>query len=252
MRATCVSPIFLACLTGLFAQAGAGPGASLQIPPVRASFEVDGQTLAITAWGDVSLAAAPDMFRVTITADLGDLQKNIRPLLGAELNRSDRCGERLSVEHASLVPSPSAAVLTANVYYERWACAKVLGKQVVKRLVGGNGVVDVRLTPSPAPEGISLSSEVLRADADGSLGELLRTGSLGATVRDKIAASIQKAVRKGVNLQSILPASLENLAAIRGVEFSDGGNGQLRLSIRAEARLPAEQFQLLNKQLNAH
>jgi hypothetical protein len=34
------------------------------------------------------------------------------------------------------------------VHYERYACVKALGKEIVKRLVGGNGVVELNLTPS--------------------------------------------------------------------------------------------------------
>ena len=67
--------------------------------------------------------------------------------------------------------------------------AKVLGKEVVKRLAGGNGVLEVLLTLFVATDGISLTSEVRKIDADRSLGELLRAGSLGASVKEKLAAS---------------------------------------------------------------
>jgi hypothetical protein len=172
----------------------------LPIPPVKTSLEVEGQPVAITAWGEVA-RVSPDMLHLGLTADLGDLEANLTALLGSQLNRSERCGERLSVERASLLPAPPSGLLKASFHYERWACAKVLGREVAKRLAGGNGVVEVLLTPFVATDGISLTSEVRKIDADGSLGELLRAGSLGASVQEKLAASIQSANSKSGQFQ---------------------------------------------------
>src|SRR5580658_10540179 len=104
-----------------------------KIPPVNTSLDVKGQGVKITAWGTVS-SGSEGLFKLALTADLGDLQGNLGALLASELNRSDRCGERLSVEGATIVPASPAAVLTAQVHYERWACVKALGKNIVKRL----------------------------------------------------------------------------------------------------------------------
>jgi hypothetical protein len=237
-----VSYVALAGAAVMFAQAGSG----LHIPAVRASLDVDGQPLTITAWGDVSPVSGqtPGQFRLDLTADLSDLQKNLTPLVRSQLNRDERCGERLSVESASLVPASPAGIFTANVHYERWGCAKVLGKEVVKRLVGGNGLVEVRLTPSADARGIALASEVQRVEADGSLGELLRTGSVGAAVRQKIASSVQKAIEKGTNFQSILPSALNTRVTIRTVQFAAGGSGELWLSTQADAQITADQFRM--------
>jgi hypothetical protein len=253
-KLTQIIPKFLITLIGLvpaLAQSGSRPAPALQIPPLKASLDVDGQPLAITLWGDLSPvpSASPGLFRLNVTGDFSDLQKNLTPLLVAQLNRSDRCGERLSIENASLVPTPPAGILTANLHYERWACAKVLGKQVVKRLVGGNGLVEVRLTPSAGPQGVSLASEVQKIDADGSLGELLRTGSLGDSVREKIAASIQKALQKATDFPSMVPSAAGHTVVIRAMQFADGGTGKLWISLRADAQISAEQFQLLETQL---
>jgi hypothetical protein len=242
---TGINGVTLAALFGPFASF-AQPAATLRIPPVRASLDVGGQPLAITAWGDVTaISGPPGMYRITLTADLSDLQKNLTPLLSAQLNRSGRCGERISLQNASLVPAAPAGILTANLHYERWGCAKVFGKEVVKRLVGGNGVVEVRLTPSVAAQSISLTSEVQRVDADGSLGELLRSGSVGASLREKIAATIQKAVQKGTNFQSLLPASLDHAIALQDVEFSGSGSGQLWIALHGDAQIPPELFDSL-------
>jgi hypothetical protein len=44
----------------------------LRIPPAKTSLEVDGQPVAITAWGEVA-RVSPDMLHLGLTADLGDL-----------------------------------------------------------------------------------------------------------------------------------------------------------------------------------
>jgi hypothetical protein len=79
-----------------------------------------------------------------------------------------------------------------------------------------------------------LTAQVRKVDADGSLGELLRSGSLGDSLRMKIAASIESSVQKAANLKSALPAQVESSAAIKTVEFADGGAGRLWLTIAGE------------------
>jgi hypothetical protein len=221
---------------------------TLKIPPVKTSLNLEGQPVEITAWGAVS-AAPSGVFRLAMTVDMGNFQENLTPVLAAQLNRSDRCGERLSVERAVLAPAAPSAVLTASVHYERFACVKAFGKEIVKRLAGGNGVVEVNLTPSVGENRITLAAQVRKIDADGSLGELLRSGSLGDSIREKIAASVESAIQKSANLKSTLPAEMENVAAIQTVQFADGGAGRLWLAIAGEVRLSAEQFRDVAKKL---
>ena len=221
---------------------------TLKIPPVKISLDLKGQPVEFTAWGAVS-AAPSGIFRLAMTVDMGNFQENLTPVLAAQLNRSDRCGERLSLERATLAPAAPSAVLTAYVHYERFACVKAFGKQVVKRLAGGNGVVEVNLVPSVGENRIALAAEVRKIDADGSLGELLRSGSLGDSIREKIAASVESAIQKSTNLKLALPAEMESVAAIQTVQFADGGAGRLWLAISGEVRLSAEQFRDAAKKL---
>jgi hypothetical protein len=248
MRLTTVFSLAVVC--GAFtvaAQAQTGDS-TLKIPPVKASLNIEGQPVEITAWGAIS-AASSRTFRLAMTADLGNFQDNLTPVLAAQLNRSERCGERLSVERATLAPTAPSALLTVSAHYERFACAKALGKEIVKRLAGGNAAIDVNLAPSMGDSGIALSAEVRKIDADGSLGELLRSGSFGDSLREKIAASVESAVRKSANLKSMLPAEMESAAAIQTVQFADGGAGRLWLTIGGEVRLSAEQFREMAKTL---
>ena len=221
---------------------------TLKIPSVKTQLNLEGQPVEITAWGTVASSGA-GTFRIAMTADLGNFQENLTALMAAQLNRSDRCGERLSVERAVLVPKPPSALLTVNVHYERYTCVKALGKELVKRLVGGNGVVEVGLTPSVGQNRIALAAETREIDADGSLGEVLRSGSLGESLRQKIAASIESAVQKSASFPSALPAEVGNGLTLQAVQFADGGDQKLWLTTAGEVRLPVGQFRALSKLL---
>jgi hypothetical protein len=56
----------------------------------------------------------------------------------------------------------------------------MLGKERPNKPIGGNGVIEVKLTPT-VDQGttVRLVPVVGRIEADGALGELLRSGSLG-------------------------------------------------------------------------
>ncbi len=221
---------------------------TLTIPPMKTAVNLDGQAVSITAWGTVSTAAS-GVFRLAATVDLGSFQDNLTPILAAQLNRSDRCGERMTVEKATIAPAAPGSLLTAHVHYERYACVKALGKQMVKRLVGGDGVVEVLLTPSIGENGIRLAAEVQKVDADGSLGELLRSGTLGDSIRDKIKTSIERAIQKSANLQSALPAQIGSAATIESIRFADGGGGRLWLNVAGQVRLTADELRGVKKTL---
>ncbi len=215
---------------------------ALKIGPVKASVKLGQQPVEITLWGTVSPAPAGN-FTLALTVDLGDFQEHLTPVLSAELNRGDRCGDRLSVEHASIVPSAPASVLTANVNFERFGCVKAFGKQVSKRLLGGHAVIEVNLTPALEENDIALAAEVRKIDADGSLGDVLRSDSIGDSIREKIASGVESALQKLTNLKSTLPGGIGNAVTIQTVEFVDGGAGRLWLTIAAEVQLSAEQLQ---------
>jgi hypothetical protein len=235
----------LLCAALISATEARTEGLELKIPPVKTSLDVKGQAVQIVAWGAVS-SGPQGSFKLALTADLRDLQENIGPLLASQLNRSDRCGERLSVDGATLVPASPAAILTAHVRFERWGCVKALGRDIVKRLVGGNAVVVVKLTPSVGPDGISMASEVQKIDADGSLGEVLQSGSFGAAVKEKIAGSIESSMREGLDLKSTLPPAVASAATLRSAQFASGAEGRLLFSLDGEVHLSAAQLQSLN------
>ena len=211
-------------------------GPSLNIPRTKATIQIDQQMVEISLWGTLTAN------HLALTVDLGDLQEHLTPVLSAELNRADRCGDRISVEHAAITPSAPSGVLTANVNFERFACVKAFGKQIAKRLLGGHAVIEVNLTPSVEENDLAIEAEVRKVDADGSLGEALRSDSVSDSIREKIGAGIESALRKLTNLKSTLPGGMGNAVSIDSVQFADGGSGRLWLTIGAEVRMSTDQL----------
>jgi hypothetical protein len=238
---------FVLLLTALLARAETGD-LTFKIPVVKTSVNLEGQPIDLALWGTVSSRnAAAGVFQLAMTADLAGLQENLIAVLGAQLNQSEKCGNRLTVDRAVLTPAAPIADLTAYVHYERYACVKALGKVIVKRLVGGNGVVEVNLSPQLDAGQIGLAAHVVKIDADGSLGDVLRSGSFGDSVREKIRTTIERAIRKSANLKSVLPPEMGNVATIQSLQFADGGAGKLWLTINAEVRVAEEQLRAVAK-----
>lgn len=226
---------------------------TLKIPPVTTSVLIGNQPITITARGVISRVSRSQdqqVFRLEVTADLSDLQRNITSLLQAELDRSDRCGERIAIDHATLAPLDPASLLTVQLHYERYACAKAFGKQMVTRLVAGNGLVPIKLTPAVEQNAPRLNPEVGTIQAGGSLGELLRSGSLGTMLREKITKSLVSAMQKGVSFGGTLPGAVPDAAAsIRNAQFVDAGSGRLAFVLTGEVRITAQQVELLISRL---
>jgi hypothetical protein len=190
--------------------------------------------------------------RLKLDADLSDLQRQITPILRAQLSQDNRCGDRLSVDQATLSPAAPASSLMANVHYEKWGCAKAFGKEIIKKLIGGNGAIRMRLTPVVEnSDTVQLRAEVLSIDADGQLGEALRSGSFGEALQEKIRKTIVSAIEKSTKLTESLPPAVRGAAALRSVQFSDGGESALWLSLAGEAQITADQAKSLADQMKA-
>jgi hypothetical protein len=227
---------------------------TFKIPPVKIPLKIKEQSVTIMAFGVVSLHSKDtetSIFKLELSADLSELQQNMTALLGSQLDKDDACGERINIEHADLTPVEPASVAVVQLHYERWACAKVLGKEKSKRLVGGNAVIGVKLTPAIEQNNteLRLVPEVGKIDADGSLGELLRSGSLGDMLRDKIRTSILSAMQKGTDLSATLPPAIQGHATIQNAEFKDGGGGRLMVILAGEGQITKEQIKALTRQI---
>jgi hypothetical protein len=222
------------------------------IPPITTNLKIEDQPVSITISGSVSTAPSDSGARLhlQLEADLSDLQRQIAPILRAQLNSDNRCGDRLSVAQVTLAPAAPASRLIAHVHYEKWGCAKAFGKEIVKKLIGGNAVLELCLTPVIESSGLlQLRAEVKSLDADGQLGEALRSGSLSAALQEKIRKSVVSAVEKSTQLSASLPAAVRELAALRTAEFAAGPEDRLRLMLTAQADLTAQQVEALSTQL---
>jgi hypothetical protein len=216
---------------------------NIALPPMRTALNVGDQPVAIVISGSVTALPADHdraAFHVTINADLGDLQDRITPILQAQLNRDDRCGERLTIQQATLVPSAPSGTLNASLHYEKWACVKAFGKNIAKKLAGGDGTVQMHLRPAIRDGGtVRLDAELGEIQADGSIGELLRSPTFADALREKIAKALDK-----VQLEAAIPPALRNTAHIDDVSFADAA-GRLTLKLRATVTVPSRDTRAL-------
>jgi hypothetical protein len=233
------------------------PGTSQEIafniPPVKASVNIENQPIAISTFGVISRVSAENgqnILKLEMTADLSDLQQNITAVLRSRVDRYSRCGERIAIQEAALTPLAPASLVVARVHFERWACPKVFGRENLDELVEGNGTVEVKLTPVIDKDGtLKLVPEVRRIDAEGLLGELLRSGALGDSLREKMTQSLLSAMQKGTDLKTTLPAAVQDYATIQKVQFEDAGAEKLSVVLDGEIRISNEQINALASQL---
>jgi hypothetical protein len=232
----------------------AAQSAVIRVPPVKIPLDVKDQPIAITASAILTLSSkdrGQQTLNVQLTGDLSELQRNLTALLSSELDKDDHCADRIAVENATLAVAEPAAVAAVQLHVERWACVKVLGKQVTKKLIGGDAQIRIKLTPQIDDNNTSLRlvPEVEDIQADSSLGEVLRSGALGDTIREKIRSAILSALDKGTNLAAVLPPAVQGYVTIKEAEFKDGGDGRLLAVLDGEARISQEQVHLLTGQL---
>jgi hypothetical protein len=224
---------------------------AFEIPPVPVSVNIAGQPVGVTISGDLS--GSQDSITLKLRADLADLQSHITPLLQTELNQSNRCGERISVEKATLAPAAPGASLTIQVHFEKWICIKALGKENARRLVGGEGTVNVILTPAlDDGNAIRLDAEIGAIDADGPLGELLHSGTMGDAIRGKIREALLKAIQKSTVLEAAVPAQARPFVTIQSVAFAERGSGILALNLTGRVLVPSEQISSVLEQFQHH
>ncbi len=214
--------------------------AAYTIAAVKTTVNFENQPIAIVTSGSVSRVALPGVanaFSVQFTADLSDLQQNLTQVLGTQINRSDPCGEQIAIQTAALIPSTPASLVLAQLHYERWACFG--GRGNANEMAEGNGSIEVTLTPMVAENGtLRFSSAISRVDAEGMVGDLLRSGALGEKVRDEIAESVLSAVRQGSDYKAILPVSAQGYFKLQKAMFEGMGAGELSIVLDGSMQVP--------------
>jgi hypothetical protein len=249
-----VALAFLLLLTGTSLLRASDPGATFQIPPVKIPLDVKDQQLTIASSALIAVTRDErglNTARLQLDADLSEVQHNLTGVLGSALDKIDGCGDHIRIQSATLTPLDPATQAVVALHYERWECTMVVGKKQAKRVTSGNAVVEMKLTPVVEANNseLRLLPDVGRIEADGSLGEFLRSGTVGDMLRDKIRSAILSRLQKGTELSATLPPALQGHARIQNAQFQDAGEGRLALHLQGEFPVTEEQIEFLSDQV---
>jgi hypothetical protein len=226
---------------------------AFNIPAVKNKINFADQAFTITTSGTISKAVAEagqNTFATELTADMSDLQQTITDVLHAKLDTSDRCGERIALQTAALAPQEPASLVVVQLHYERWTCATMFGRQSMNEIVEGNGTVEVKLIPAVAQDGsLRLSAKIDRIDGEGLVGDLLRSDTLGNTLRETISDSVLSALQQGANFKAALPAGARSYATLRRAKFQGTGAGKLLAVFDGDIRVSNENLTAVTREL---
>ncbi len=226
-----------------------GQDPAFDLPPVKNLVNFANQAITITTSGVISKAAAEggeNTFKLQLTADLSDLQRNLTDVLRAQLDNNDRCGERIRIQDAALSSSEPASQVTLQLHVERWTC---LGREA-NEMAEGNATIEVKLSPSIGEDGaLRLSPRIAHVDAQGLIGDWLRSGSLGETMRDTIAESLLSVLRQGEDLKTTLPSATRGNSKLQRARFQGTGSGKVLAVFDGEIRMSNEQVMSFTSEL---
>jgi len=218
---------------------------AFRIPPTRSSVRIVNQAVGITTAAVISRAGTEggeNVFKVEATTDLTELQENLTAILGAQMNKGERCGEGIKVEEATLEPSDPASVAVVRLHYARWVCTRVS----VSEMAEGNATVEVKLTAAVGANGeLQIVPAIGNVQADKLLVEMVRSGELGAALREKVAGAVRAAVE---GFRSALPEAAGATRA-RSVRFVTSRADELSATVSGEMRLSEEQTKALAGQI---
>jgi hypothetical protein len=96
---------------------------------------------------------------------------------------------------------------------------------------------------------LHLASEITRVDASGFVRDSLRSGDLGVSLGEQIAASLLPALQKGADVKASLPPAAQQSATLQKARFQNDGADQLSLVLDGQLRLSDEQTQQFAAQL---
>jgi hypothetical protein len=123
----CAAIFFSVIAIRASASSAGGQELMFKIPPVKMEVKIENRPISITASGVISKITeehGQNVFRLELIADLSELQQSITEVLRAQIDRSDRCGERIAIQNANLTPLTPASLVVAKLHFERWTCVK--------------------------------------------------------------------------------------------------------------------------------
>lgn len=222
---------------------------AFNLTPLKTSVKFANQAIAITTSGVVSRGqpeGGQSVFAMELTEDLSDLQQNATEVLRAQLDQYDRCGERIEIHNATLAPQSAASLVVLQLHYERWSCLHGDTNEMAE----GNGTVEVKLTPAVASDGtVRLAGEMGRVDVPGMVGEFLRSGFLGDSLRDKVTQALLSTIDQGADFKSLLPPSSQGFTTLHRARFEGTGMGRLNVVLEGEIRLSEEKATVFTGEL---
>jgi hypothetical protein len=106
-----------------------------KIPPVKIPLDVKDQSIATAASAIPTISSREQFEDIEPSAYRRPLWPAAQPdsLLSTQLDKDDRCGERIAIQNATLKPAEPASIAVVQLHVERWVCVKVLGKQAAKK-----------------------------------------------------------------------------------------------------------------------
>jgi len=224
------------------------------LPSVKRPASLANQTILIPVSGDLtqtSAEAGQRILKLELIAGLSDLQQNITQILKAELDRSETCGQRTSIQQATLSPASPAGLLVVQLHFERWTCIRIYGQQSENELGEGDGTVNIKITTAVGESNaLKVASQIDKIDANGMMEDALRNGSLGERLRERVTSIVFSALRVASDLKAALPSAVQNSAAIQSAGFLDDGVHNLSLSLTGQVRISDAQAKQLATQLN--
>lgn len=224
------------------------------LPATTNSFDVDGQGVSFKTAGVVTRTTTPttdgnSLFGLKFTVDLSDLQQNITRVIRASATQSPVCGERIEIRDATLTPLSPASLALVHLHYERWVCGLGRGNGAAE-VAAADGAIEIKLTPAiEANTGLRLTHEINRVEADGFLKNLLRSGDLGITLSDQIAASLLSILQKEADAKAALPAVARPLTTVQTAQFQDLGADQMAFVESGQIHFSDEQAKQFAAQL---
>jgi len=225
---------------------------TFKLPAVRNLVRLGDQSIAIPATGTVlqgAVSGGESSFSLELSADLSELQQNMTAVLRSQVDKADGCGEHISIESANIYPQMPASLAAVQLHYERWTCFGGAASEIVE----GNGTIEVKLTPSVAEDGtLRLLAETRRVDAQGLVGDLLRSGSLGDGLRDRLTELLLSAIRVGGDFKTILPSAAQGSARLQRAQFEGIGANRLVVALEGEIRLSGAAAAALTEELKTN
>ena len=221
--------------------------------PSTNSVTIGNQTIAVRTSATISRAPAANLDNVVhlqMSSNLGDLQQSIAPILQAQLAHSDPCGEHVAIQQAAVSTSSPTTDVWVQLHFERWACLGASVSKTPMEVMEANGTMTVKVTPEVEKDGsLSILTQIETVEANGMLAEMLRSGNLGDTVREKIRKSFVTALQNSLKLNAELLLMGPDSAAIESAKFvRDGDGGTLAIALDGHLHLSGEQVTALNGQ----